>query len=696
MVAANAPGDEGYERRKDREAARQRQQSHLANDVLPFPEVADLDLVERCRTDLELFLQSFFPRTFRLPFSADHRKSIGKCQQSAIEGGLFAWAAPRGTGKTAIAQGTALWATIYGWRRYVPIIGPDAGHANRMLKNIKAELRFNDDLAAGFPRVCHPIKMLGGKAIRAGNQHAGGKETRIVWSDGKLVLPTVEGSPASGAIMVATGITGQIRGMSEVSSDGALVRPDFFIIDDFQTAESAHSASQCETRLAVIQSDIAELAGPGVEVCGIILCTVIRKGDAADQLLDRKLHPEFRGERMKAMYSLPKNQEWWQGYGEILRKGLEEDESTAKANAHYSNNRSIADEGAVVAWPERFKSTEISAIQSLMNVKILKPDVFAAEYQNEPRDFSLTDLNQLSPSLVANKTNGIPRGIAPGGATKVTVGIDVQKSALYYAVAAWEDDFTGATIEYGTWPEQTRRNFQLHQLNPTLQTIYPDRPDLDGQIFAGLTDLTAKLLAREWDREGDSGFLRPARCLIDGNWPEVIDVVYEFCRRSPNASVLMPSRGAYYGARSKQGITDHKKRKGEKLGVQWVIPTTTKRNVTHVRWDTNYWKTFLHARLAIPVGSRTAMTLYGANPEDHRMFAEHLCAESRVEVKGPEKTVMEWTQDPAKENHYLDALLMATVAASVEGIKLSESHGGKAEKPRRRMTLAEMKAAANR
>lgn len=686
-----------YKRHKEAVSARQRAAAHLSNDLGQLPPSVNQGLVDECERDLEKFLRTFFPKTFRLPFSNDHRKSIGKAQDSVTSGGLFAWAAPRGTGKTAIAQGTAIWSALYGLRRWVPIIGPDAGHAGRLLKNIKAELRFNDLLADHFPAVCIPIRRLEGKSIKAGGQHVNGKPTRISWGDGKLTMPSIDGSRASGAIMTTAGITGQIRGMSEIASDGGLIRPDFFIADDFQTHESAYSVSQCDSRLSVILSDIKELAAPGVQMAGIVLCTVIRKGDAADQLLDRKLHPEFRGERMKAMYSLPENKDWWAKYAEVLRKGLEEDEDTSKANSLYADEREVADAGAVVAWPERVKDGDVSALQSLMNVSILNPSTFEAEYQNEPKDFSLSDLTELSPAEVARKVNGIPHGIVPLQAVKITIGIDVQKGVLFYVVVAWEDDFTGYIIDYGAWPAQSRRTFLIHQINPTLAQAFPDRPDLEGQIYAGLDSLVNHLVGREWPREGDGiGYAKISRCLIDGNWPEVMDVVYQFCRRSQHSAVLMPSRGAFYGARTRKGITDHQKRPGERLGHEWVIPVATRRETTHVRWDTNAWKTILHSRLTVPVGSRTSLTLFGSNPQEHQMLADHLCAERRNEVKGPEKTVMEWTQSPQRENHLLDCVLMAAVAASVEGVRLKDSHADTKKVIKPRMTLSQMKAAAER
>ena len=60
--------------------------------------------------------------------------------------------------------------------------------------------------------------------------------------------------------------------------------------------------------------------------------------------------------------------------------------------------------------------------------------------------------------------------------------IDVQKSLLFYVVCAWDDDFTGYVIDYGTWPDQRRRYFALSDANPTLQQKFP-HAGLEGCLY---------------------------------------------------------------------------------------------------------------------------------------------------------------------------------------------------------------------
>jgi hypothetical protein len=42
-----------------------------------------------------------------------------------------------------------------------------------------------------------------------------------------------------------------------------------------------------------------------------------------------------------------------------------------------------------------------------------------------------------------------------------------------------------------------------------------------------------------------------------------------------------------------------------------------RRPVRHVVYDTNYWKSFLCARLLVPIGNRSCLSLFGDRPEMH-------------------------------------------------------------------------------
>jgi hypothetical protein len=91
----------------------------------------------------------------------------------------------------------------------------------------------------------------------------------------------------------------------------------------------------------------------------------------------------------------------------------------------------------------------------------------------------------------------------------------------------------------------------------------------------------------------------------------------------------------------------------------------------HVLIDTNYWKSFVHARLAVAMGDPGSLSLYGREEAAHRLLAEHLTAEFRIKTMARDRTVDEWKLKAARpDNHWLDCLVGCAVAASMEGIKL--------------------------
>jgi len=111
---------------------------------------------------------------------------------------------------------------------------------------------------------------------------------------------------------------------------------------------------------------------------------------------------------------------------------------------------------------------------------------------------------------------------------------------------------------------------------------------------------------------------------------------------------------------------------GERIGLNWRITTTVgKRAIRHVLFDTNFWKSFVHARLVVSQGDPGCLSLFEAMPEQHRLLAEHLTAEYRVRTEGRGRTVDEWKIRPEQsDNHWLDCLVGCAVAAATQGCVL--------------------------
>jgi len=225
-------------------------------------------------------------------------------------------------------------------------------------------------------------------------------------------------------------------------------------------------------------------------------------------------------------------------------------------------------------------------------------------------------------------------------------------------------------LDYGAYPDPKRPYFTLRDAKHTLQMVHRGT-GLEGAIYAGLEAVTDQLLNREWRRE-DGAAMRIDRCLIDANWGNSTDVIYQFCRQSRHSALLLPSHGRYVGA-SSIPFADYRRKAGDRIGLHWRIPNTRGlRAVRHIIIDTNYWKSFAHARLAVPMGDPGCLSLFEAGAGvDHALLSEHLTAQYRVKTEAKGRSVDEWKVRPGNpDNHWLDCLVGCAVAGSIQGAVL--------------------------
>jgi len=471
-----------YAAHKERMAAKQRQQSESARDIANGPWVRppeDPDRRKRCAESFRAFCDTYFPETFKIPFSPDHLKVIERIEAAVLRGELFALAMPRGSGKTTLCEVACIWALVSGHRDFICLIGAEQNSAHEMLTAIRVELENNDLLDADFSEITGPIRALEGITQRAGGQIFNGQRTAILWTADQLSLPALpplpwfgdQRPPGGGSIVRVAGITGRVRGMKAKLPDGRSVRPSLVLVDDPQSDESARSPSQCATREAILAGAVLGLAGPGKRIAGLCTVTVVRPDDMADRILDRNRHPEWQGERTKLVYSWPIRMNLWNEYFELRREGQRSGAGTGAADAFYTANREEMDEGAVVAWEHRKHEDELSAIQHAMNLRCDRGEAaFASEFQNDPLPDIASDLDLMTAAEIAAKTNGYPAREVPLAAEHLTAFIDVQQGLMWYVVVAWAKNFTGYLIDYGTWPDQGRAYFVLRDAKTRSRT----------------------------------------------------------------------------------------------------------------------------------------------------------------------------------------------------------------------------------
>lgn len=670
-----------YRQRVQQNTARLNELNRLARDIAnEFPAVVNKRRKTLCKKSLLKFCLTYFKERLPLKFSADHIRTLEKMQSAIMQGGLFSLAMPRASGKSTLTECAAIWALVYGYRRFVVLIGASENASMEILNSIRMELEINDLLLQDFPEICFPIRKIDGITKRCIAQTYNNIRTRITLNADQITLPTIADSVASGSIIKVSSITGRIRGMRETTAQGESIRPDFFILDDIQSTESANSVEQCRKRLQIINSDVLGLAGAGKKISGFNLCTVISKGDVADQLLDSSKHPQWNGERIKMLKTFPTAEKLWAEYANIRADSLRSQGNIKLATAFYRANRKQMDQGAQVYWQQRFNADQLSAIQNAMNLYIQDANSFYSQYQNEPLSLQTDTYTQLTANALATKVNNLKRGTVPLACNRITAYVDIQKKCLFYIVMAWTEDFTGAVIDYGTFPQNTNSHFTLSNLKNTIQQKFPHH-SLQAALYATLDEFTAWLMAKDWLRQ-DGLPLRIQRCMVDANWGQTTELVYKFCRQSAYSALLLPSHGKGITA-SQKPINEYRRAAGDRFGYNWYLPRAVgKRALRHIIYDTNFFKTFTVNKIALPLGTKGEISIYGNSRTNHDVLFEQFTAEYSIETSSKGRTVNQWKVKPNRDNHFFDCLTGNVVCANFIGIQVKQAETRKLPKQR--------------
>lgn len=665
-MAEDAKDDSGRKRRK--EWSRQKQRD--VADIGEIPPVADPARRESCRLDLFKFLTTYFPNTTGIsPFSEDHKRVIARIQTCILNGGRFTNAVYRGFAKTTISENSSIWAILYGHRRFVVVFGADATAAEQVVDSVKGELEGNDLLYEDFPEACHAIRALEGKPQRCRSQLYEGELTKIDWTAGMIQLANIPGAKCASGIFTARGIGGGFRGLKVKTPDGRNQRPDLIIADDPQTDESANTQAQVTKTLNIFRKAIVKLGGHRNKLAVVVNATVIQPDDAVATLLEDSA---WQGERIAMVRKWPDAHEalWLDQYATIRRtydKDIIGDQERAhrEATAFYKVHREKMDAGSDVSWDQCYDPTnELSALQHAYNALIDDgEEAFLSEYQNAPKR-AQADVSPLEAKDIMRRLNRCPRGGVPHGVSVITGFVDVQQESLYWVVCGWEEGFAGHVLDYGCYPEQEKPYFTHRQLRHKLSDKF--KGGIEAQLRAGLDQLSLQLLQKKFELSS-GGLMTIDRLMVDTGFEG--PTVERFCREAYGHERVTPAKG--WGiSETQRDIEDWDLKEGERRGLNWKMGAPPRRLMM---FDSSRWKTFLQHRLSSPVGAPASMMLFGSDPQAHKMFAEHITAESVREKKVRGRTVKVWELLPNRDNHWLDGLVGCAVAASYCGINLAEN-----------------------
>jgi hypothetical protein len=658
-------------RHRELVAKKSRENSQSAREIAPIPAIKNPKRRIAARKDFRYFCEQYFPKKFKLKWSSYHLEVIKRLEDILKQGGgKLALAMPRGSGKTTLIETAVIWAVLYGHARFIIVVGANKTEAKKIISSIKATIIENKAILEDFPEAIYPFRKLNGSALLARGQLYMGELTGIEWKPDSVTFAKIPGSLASGATIISVGILGAIRGKNK-NIDGEVARPDTVILDDPQTDADARSPARVEKIEGIINSTVEGLVDPGEELSMFMACTVIQDGDLASRFLDRNIYRQWNGMRFKMIEQMPERIDLWEKYRDIRKN-----EDTVAATMFYKKHRTEMKKGAIVAWEENYTSHELDALQYAMNKWCDNYNGFMSEYQNEPvRPGAGTVI--VDAKTISSRLNGLDRETIPMEVSTITGFIDVHDDLLYYAVVGFADDFTGYIIDYGTYPEQRRRVFSKSDKDLIIMKKGNETAQTQAIIQSGLVTLLKDLLSINWQIENDDNIETVSinRIFVDSGYlPEVV----EGAIRLVNSPIVLPSKGAGVKATNKP-MKQWQKPKGRIFGTYWLTERPQGHAFRTVTIDTNYWKCRLHNAFSVGVGSRGGLSLWGRDPETHRMISEHCNAEVAKFVEHGENKLYEWERIPNRDNHLMDCLVGCLVAASTCGVKLSNE-----EAPQRR------------
>lgn len=223
-------------------------------------------------------------------------------------------------------------------------------------------------------------------------------------------------------------------------------------------------------------------------------------------------------------------------------------------------------------------------------------------------------------------------GTVPEGPIVITAGVDVQKDRLMFEVVGWNGDKESHSIDAGAIYGDT-----------ALETTWAE---LDA------------LLARPFPGQ-DGGEHRIAMLAVDSGYNT--QVVYGWARQHPMSRVIackgVAGARALVGAPSPVDVTVSGRRMQRGYKV-WPV------GVDIAKAELYGWLRLRH------IGDGDPPPGYCHFPEYGEDYFQQLTAEHLVTVvnRRTGRVRMEWQVQPNRENHYLDARILARVAAAVLGI----------------------------
>lgn len=632
----------------------------------PVEDVARRDRLER---DPAAWLQWYLAPAFPLKFGKVHKDMIRAAVRAIRTGAGMACAAPRGTGKTTILSGVALWAVLSGQSRFPVVAGWSHTAAKRTLRRWINDLADNERLRADYPVACGPFQE---------STHAN-KLKGLGWADtgdlcgadvqtmtGTLVLPDSIG--ALGAIS----ISGNTRGLNVALPDGSAIRPDVLLLDDPQDKSTAEGPQLTKRAIEKIEGDLFNLSGPTARLSVMVACTVIQDGDVACHFLD---HADFDAVKVPQVLSWPDG--WkeddsatralWDDWNRLRVAGLKKNDGGKAARAFYKKHKPTLTKGMAVSWSARFdkRRKDPDALFSAMwDFYRLGERAFMAERQNAPLKSAEASIFELPQAHVAGRVNGLARRVAPDNAAFLVGMIDINADGLRWALAAASNNRALSIVDYGIHP------------GGGMPLIREGEAETLG-IMRGLSGLDTLLRGLSVMRGNDR---MPIDCMLvdcGGTWMQaVFDWLAGPARQSPVR--WLASRG-----NSSRGYRPNRNTVG-RPGDGWHLAQWQGKGRVLVH-NSDLWRHRQQKGWLLPIGAPDSIAFNGGEHDRHEHFADGVICERLVAYAETEAgPLYKWNLTPGLRNDWGDVATGLYVASSLLGLTPAGRVRPVAKKKRRR------------
>lgn len=632
-------------------AQRVREYNERKNELGELPAVRHPRLKERCRYDLEAF-GWYYCRAL-----LDHRASaeiknglIYEAQNCILNGGLIADLYGRGGGKTTwIDEIAAVWALLYGHRRYIVLIAASLKASKKILKTIKKLFLRSEEIAADFPAIALPIRALGGISQRAAAQTFLGQPTDSEWGSDQITLPTLRDASGNlldrgcGGILAVTGKGGAIRGANEGGQ-----RPDFLLIDDPQTKKDAQSPKVVEDIIEYIHSDALGLAGHNATMSAFLTITPQNYGDVATAIAKR---PEWS---VKVQPFIKQTcPDWERLVGEFCERYNEDaahhDFNLTRSRAWYIEHREKFREVATIDPRQYDRAKEVDVTHHMLNLRAKMGErSFNAEIMMDVSDKSASI--EINPDKVAGALNGCARLVLPPGTDRVVGFVDVNQkkgAGLSYVLAAFGANRVSAVIDYGRFPAN---GAPLVPPNAT--------EDLQQKLVASAIRYLIKLIASKQFKTMQGRPVQLTALGFDRGWLPAVVCRTLFVNQQTRA-VPFPIIAVRGFPWNKFGTRQKDIMRRDSSG--YVFYTESAKYGPYLAQMAPYWRWVAQSAFMGTPLMPGSLSLFGKDAAEHFVFANEVCAEKLV--RGPyavyhgNETTMAWDWLTTSEhNHFMDSL----------------------------------------